>query len=200
MKEIIMKHKITVVVGLALVALISSRVLCSQYKSVTSGAAAANTSWSGTRKEEVVDPAYGMTAFTIEVPTGWKFAGMILRPGGCHPPPTPASGLSYTSQSPDGVTAFVTLPGVSWTWTSNGSNVMGPKCPSTMNIDTAAGLLLNIAVPNLHPDAKKVVVVPLAQRLQDAVAANNEKSAASLRRSGLNMSATGSRWRRRSSR
>ena len=185
MKEIIMKHKITVVVGLALVALISSRVLCSQYKSVTSGAAAANTSWSGTRKEEVVDPAYGMTAFTIEVPTGWKFAGMILRPGGCHPPPTPASGLSYTSQSPDGVTAFVTLPGVSWTWTSNGSNVMGPKCPSTMNIDTAAGLLLNIAVPNLHPDAKKVVVVPLAQRLQDAVAANNEKSAASLRGYGL---------------
>jgi hypothetical protein len=41
---------------------------------------------------------------------------------------------------------------------------MGPKCPSTMNIDTAAGLLLNIAVPNLHPDAKKVVVVPLAQK------------------------------------
>jgi hypothetical protein len=103
MKEIIMKHKITVVVGLALVALISSRVLCSQYKSVTSGAAAANTSWSGTRKEEVVDPAYGMTAFTIEVPIGVEVCGHdscapvdAIRPRILHP------ALSYTSQSPDG--------------------------------------------------------------------------------------------------
>jgi hypothetical protein len=152
-------------------------------------AQAAKVSWSGTRKEEVVDPAYGMTAFTIEVPAGWKFAGMILRPGGCHPPPTPASGLSYTSQSPDETTAVVSLPGVSWTWTSNGTNIMGPKCPSTMNIDTAAGLLLNIAVPNLHPDAKKVTLVPLTQKLQDAVAAQNEKLAASARGYGL----TGSR-------
>ncbi len=175
-----MKHKIALMVSLALIAPISSSVLCSQDKSHT-----ANISWSGTRKEEVRDPAYGMTAFTIEVPTGWKFAGLILRPGGCHPPPTPAAGLSYTAQSPDGVTEFVSLPGVSWTWTSNGSNVMGPKCPSTIKIDTAAGLLLNIAVPNLHPDAKKVVVVPLAEKLQAAVAANNEKSAASLRGYGL---------------
>ena len=221
MKEIIMKHKIAVLAGLALIALISSSVDCSQYKSHTSAAQeekiaalkdlrdtgviteqeyeakvqahqasapaahAAKVSWSSTRKEEVVDPAYGMTAFTIEVPAGWKFAGMILRPGGCHPPPTPASGLSYTSQSPDGVPAFVTLPGVSWTWTSNGTNIMGPKCPSTMNIATAAGLLLNIAVPNLHPNATKVTIVPLTQKLQDAVAANNERSAAGMRGYGL---------------
>ena len=175
-----MKRKITVLVNLALLAMLSSTVLCSQIKSPV-----ANLAVTGRHKEEVVDPAYGMTAFTIEVPSGWKFAGMILRPGGCHPPPTPASGLSYTSQSPDGMTAFVTLPGVSWTWTSNGTNIMGPKCPSTMNIDTAAGLLLNIAVPNLHPDAKKVTVVPLAKNLLDAIAANNQKSAESLTGYGL---------------
>jgi len=78
-------------------------------------------------KEEVVDPAYGMTAFTIEVPAGWKFAGMILRPGGCHPPPYPAAGLSYTALGPDGTTAVVALPGVSWSWSSNGTNIMGPN-------------------------------------------------------------------------
>jgi hypothetical protein len=148
-------------------------------------AQAAKVSWSGTRKEEVVDPAYGMTAFTIDVPAGWKFAGMILRPGGCHPPPYPAAGLSYTALSPDGTTAVVGLPGVSWSWSSNGTNIMGPKCPSTMNIDTAAGLLLNIAVPNLHPDAKKVTLMPLPQKAQDAIAAQNEKLAASARGYGL---------------
>jgi hypothetical protein len=180
LKTITMKPKVAVLVNLALLALVSSSVLCSQIKSPI-----ANLSSSGSRKELVVDPAYGMTAFTIDVPSGWKFAGMILRPGGCHPPPYPAAGLSYTALSPDGTMAFVALPGVSWSWSSNGTNIMGPKCPSTVNIDSAAGLLLNIAVPNLHPDAKKVTLVPLAQNLQDAVAAQNEKLAANMRAYGL---------------
>ena len=180
MKEIIMKRKITVSVNLALLAMVSSSVLCSQVKSPI-----ANLAVSGPHKEEVVDPAYGMTAFTIEVPSGWKFAGMILRPGGCHPPPVPAAGLSYTVLSPDGASALVTLPGVSWSWSSNGTNIMGPKCPSTMNIDSAAGLLLNIAVPNLHPDAKKVTLVPLAKKAQESIAAQNEKLAANRNGYGL---------------
>jgi hypothetical protein len=175
-----MKRKIAVLVNLALLAMVSSSVLCSQVKSPI-----ANLAVSGPHKEEVVDPAYGMTAFTIEVPSGWKFAGMILRPGGCHPPPYPAAGLSYTAQSPDGTSASVTLPGVSWSWSSNGTNIMGPKCPSTTNIDSAAGLLLNIAVPNLHPDAKKVTLLPLGKNAQDAIAAQNEKLAASRNGYGL---------------
>ena len=65
-----MKRKITVLVNLALLAMLSSTVLCSQIKSPV-----ANLAVTGRHKEEVVDPAYGMTAFTIEVPSGWKFAG-----------------------------------------------------------------------------------------------------------------------------
>jgi hypothetical protein len=182
MKEIIMQNKVRIMVGLGLIALIGSSVLCSQS---TSTSHAGSASFSSTRPEQVVDPAYGMTAFTIEVPAGWKFVGMILRPGGCHPSPTPAAGLSYTAMSPDGAEAMVTLPGVSWTWTSNGTNIMGPKCPSNINIDTAAGLLLNIAVPNLHPDARKVELEPLKQADIDAIAAQNAKLAAGMRGYGL---------------
>jgi hypothetical protein len=181
MKEMIMKHKLRVMVGVGLIALVGSSVFCSQSNSHTGGGA----SFSGMQQETVVDPAYGMTAFTIPIPSGWKFAGMILRPGGCHPPPTPAAGLSYTAMSPDGREAMITLPGVSWTWSSNGTNIMGPKCPSTIDINTAAGLLLNIAVPNLHPDAKKVTLVPLKQADLDALAAQNQKLAAGLRGYGL---------------
>jgi len=127
----------------------------------------------------------GMTAFTVDVPAGWKFVGTILRPAGCHGPAMPAAGLSYTSLSPDGITAFETLPGVSWTWTSNGYNMLGPKCPSNMDIATADAFLLNIAIPNLHPNAKVVAILPNPQRLLDAIAKNNEQGAAQLRSYGL---------------
>ncbi|MGO8818034.1 MAG: hypothetical protein ACLQVG_25600 [Terriglobia bacterium] len=136
----------------------------------------------GSHQEQVMDPAYHMTAFTVEVPSNWKFAGMILRPGGCHPPPYPAAGLSFTERSPDGVTEAVVLPGVSWSWTSNGSNALGPKCPSNTDINTAAGLLLNIAVPNIHPDAKKVTLVPLPPKLKEQVDQINQQNAARAQR------------------
>ncbi|MEO6964538.1 MAG: hypothetical protein ABI076_01405 [Acidobacteriaceae bacterium] len=82
---------------------------------------------------------------------------------------------------PDGITAFEKLPGVSWTWTSNGSNMLGSKCPSNVNIDTADAFLLNIAIPNLHPTAKVVAVLPNPPSMQDAIAKDNEQGAAHLR-------------------
>ena len=69
------------------------------------------------------------------------------------PPAYPAAGLSYAVLSPDRVSAYIVLPGVSWTGSSNGYNFQGQKCPSNINIDSAAGFLLNIAVPILHPYA-----------------------------------------------
>jgi hypothetical protein len=186
-KEFFMTPKTRLAARITLIALMSLGVLCCQdaAKTLVANANQISSSMGGSRQEAVVDPAYGMTAYTIDVPAGWKFAGMILRPGGCHPPPTPSAGLSYTAQSPDGVTELVTLPGVSWSWTSNGTNIMGPKCPSTMNIDTAAGLLLNIALPNLHPGATKVELVPLKKGILDAIASQNATLASGMRSYGL---------------
>lgn len=188
-----MKHRAAILIGTAIVLLIGVAGCDSQQKNSASAQQSAATGashvarvgWSGTYKAEVQDPAYEATAFTIDVPTGWKFAGTILRPGGCHPPAYPAAGLSYTSLSPDRVSAFEQLPGVSWTWSSNVYNFMGAKCPSNMKIDSAAGFLLNIAVPNLHPDAKSVTVAPLDPKFQAALAANSEQATAQLRRNGL---------------
>ncbi len=181
-----MKHRTKLAAKLALLALVMV-AFCGCQNAVKSIAARVDqaASLGGTRQETVVDPAYNMTAFTLEVPSDWKFVGMILRPGGCHPPPSPSAGLSFTEQSPDGLTEVINLPGVSWSWTSNGSNALGAKCPSTTDINTAAGLLLNIAIPHLHPDAKKVTVLPLPQSTQDAIAAQNQKLAAGLSSYGL---------------
>lgn len=123
------------------------------------------TSWSGARKAEVKDPGDGMTAFTVDVPQGWKFEGTILRPAGCHAPATPADGLSYMTVAPDGVTGVGQVPGVSWSWASDGTSPLGPKC-KPVNISTAAGFLLNIAVPMMHPEAKIVGIVPLSDKMQ----------------------------------
>ena len=209
MKEIIMKHKIAVMAGLALVVLIGAGVLYSQQKTRPSAAQssaaqqdkiaalkelrdsgvitaqeydskvqalqasspAASTTpatpaaahlakiASGTRRVEVTDPQYQITAYTLEIPADWKYAGTIARPPGCH---GNGASIMYTVQSPDGLSAVVALPGVAWSWASSESvrKFMASNCPA-IDIDSAASFLVNIAVPNIRPNAKSVAVLPL---------------------------------------
>jgi len=115
------------------------------------------SSWSSMRKADIPDPQYQMTAYTLEVPSDWKFAGTIARDPGCH---SGGAGLKYTVQSPDGLTTLVQLPGVTWTWTDGaGLKAIMEKqgCPS-VDIATAADFLTKMAVPNLHPDGKFKIV------------------------------------------
>jgi hypothetical protein len=131
-------------------------------------------SWSGTHKAEITDPQYQMTAFTLDVPAGWKFAGTIARDPGCH---SGGPGLKFTMQSPDGGTAIAALPGMYWSWTTSASlkKIMDTQhCPA-IDIDSAAGFLVNIAVPNLRPHAKIVAVLPLGPAGQAALADQLEK-------------------------
>jgi hypothetical protein len=130
--------------------------------------------WSDTRKTEITDPHYSMTAYTLEVPAGWKFAGTIARDPGCH---ASGPGLKYTMQSPDGLTAIAVLPGVTWSWTTSASlqKIMESQhCPA-VDIDSAGSFLVNIAVPNLHPKAQIVAVLPLPPEGQASLAAQLEK-------------------------
>ena len=168
MKELIMKRKITVLVNLALLATVSSSVLCSQIKSPIS-----NFSLSSTRKVEITDPHYQMTAYTLEIPSEWKFAGTIARDPGCH---ANGASLKYTAQSPDGQSAFIVMPGVTWSWSSSPSmqKIMASHCPA-IDINTAAGFLVNIVVPNMHPDGKIEKVLPLGPEGQAALKDQLEK-------------------------
>jgi hypothetical protein len=123
-------------------------------------AGAAQVTWSSTRKAEIIDPQYQMTAYTLDVPTGWRFAGTIARDPGCH---ASGPGVKFTVQSPDGPTAMAALPGMTWTWTNGESlkKIMESQHCPPIDIDSAAGFLINIAVPNLRPTAKIVSVLPL---------------------------------------
>jgi hypothetical protein len=134
------------------------------------------TSWSGTHNEAVKDPGLNETAFTVTVPNGWKYIGTILRPGGCHAPAVPADGLSWTVLSPDGVSAIGQMPGSMWMWASDGSNPAGPKCPP-IDITTGNAFLLNIALPNIHPDATNIQIEALKANELQVLAQQKEQDA-----------------------
>ncbi len=136
-------------------------------------ATAMMTPWSGTHTEPVRDPGLGETAFTVTVPNGWKYVGMILRPKGCHAPAIPADGLSWTVVGPDGISAIGAMPGSMWMWESDGKNPMGPNC-APIDISSANAFLLNIAVPNTHPNATNIKVWPLTDKEQQGLAEARE--------------------------
>ena len=148
------------VLAIAVIAASLSQPKASALGEPLRGGAEAAANWTNTQKVAVKDKPLNMTAFTVDIPTGWKYAGMILRPGGCHAPAVPAAGLSFTTVGPDGITAYSLLPGVTWDWASDGKSPQGPKCKA-INITTAVGFLLNIVVPNMRPDARNITVVPL---------------------------------------
>jgi hypothetical protein len=134
------------------------------------GAAVASAPWTDTRKTAITDPQYQMTAFTMDAPSSWKFAGTIARDPGCH---ASSFGLKFSLQSPDGSTAISVLPGMTWAWTTSPSlkKIMEQShCPG-VDIDSAAAFLVNIAVPNLRPNSKIVSVLPLDAEGQSSIAA-----------------------------
>ena len=134
------------------------------------GAAVASAPWTDTHKTVITDPQYQMTAFTLDAPANWKFAGTIAHDPGCH---ASSFGLKFSLQSPDGSTAMSVLPGMTWAWTTSASmqKIMEQShCPA-VNIDSAAAFLVNIAVPNLRPNARIVSVLPLEAEGQASLAA-----------------------------
>ncbi len=133
-------------------------------------------SWpTSAHKADLADPVYQMTAATLQIPSGWKFAGAVVREPGCH---SSGAGLKYTAQSQDGLTAMVLLPGSAWSWSGDAGmqKIMEQQhCPG-IDIDSAAKFLINIAVPNLRPNAKVVEVLPLLPQGQAALADQLQKA------------------------
>ena len=120
-------------------------------------ASAIGAPWSGTRNAQVVDPQLNMTAYTVAVPNGWRFAGEVNRDSTCR---GNGPGLRSVVASPDGLTEIRHLPGFHWTWTDNVIFRLAMQkagCPA-IDLASAAGFVINIAVPNLHKNATVVSI------------------------------------------
>jgi hypothetical protein len=151
---------------------------------------AAESASSSTRKVEVTDPQYQMTAYTLQVPANWKFGGAIVRQSdACH---TTGGQLKYTMLASDGTTAVIMMPGAVWNWSADPMMVAAmvhQKCLPN-DIRSAAAFLVNIAVPMIHPNAKVIAVLPLTPAIQASVAEQlksrlQQTSAVSAPRNGM---------------
>jgi hypothetical protein len=60
----------------------------------------------------ITDPAYGIKAFDISIPAGWKFDGTVLPGPECSRIPMPV----FRAYSPDGLTEMRLLPAFNWTF------------------------------------------------------------------------------------
>ncbi|MGA8941029.1 MAG: hypothetical protein WB439_17835 [Acidobacteriaceae bacterium] len=129
------------------------------YSSATTHTGATRVSFTGAQRVAINDPQFGMTAITLDIPTGWKFVGQIVNPPGCHSVPDSAD---MTALGQDGVTAVIVLPMVQWTVTPGNNRISqgnAQKCPP-VNITTASDFLVKIAIPNMHPGAKVEDLLP----------------------------------------
>lgn len=126
--------------------------------------------WPGTRTVQADDPHYQMTAFTLEVPATWKYAGAIEVSGAgtCH---AGESNLKLTMQSPDGLYQIMKLPGVQWAASNNPQaeqNMARKGCPA-VEIVSAADFMVNILLAEMHPNAKVLEVLGPGPGLQQAM-------------------------------
>lgn len=175
-----MTHRFALATGTAFLAIMGTGILGCQQKTQT----AAGPISSGTRSVDVVDPIYKMTAMTMQIPANWKFAGVVARPPDCHSLRYSWEPIRYTwaftAESPDGLSAISMLPGVAWNWSATPNGPQKPAaggCPP-IAIDSAASFLLNIAVPNIRPNAKVIGVVPPPADAKAAAAAQQSASEA----------------------
>lgn len=63
----------------------------------------------------IIDPAYGVKAFTITIPAGWKFRGSVLPAPDCTAAPSPL----FRAYSTDGLSEIRLLPAFNWTFHPN---------------------------------------------------------------------------------
>jgi hypothetical protein len=128
-----------------------------------SSASGSSDSWGDARAVDVTDPMYGMTAYTVGVPEGWKFSGDIVRGKACH---EAGQSLEYTLQSPDGQISIQRLPEMAWSYNPNRQ----PPCGS-LDLTSASDFLVNIVVPKLHESAKILEVLPPTPEGEQAIEA-----------------------------
>jgi hypothetical protein len=133
-------------------------------------ASAAGKSWGHAQSQEVTDPQFGMTAYSVSVPEGWTFDGDIVRAQDCH---GGAPSLEYSMESPDGQIVVRRLREMMWVWSSNLQAQRGMKCGS-LDLTSAKDFLVNIIVPKLHESARVLEVLPPTEAAERAIEAQRE--------------------------
>lgn len=126
----------------------------------------------GLTTADIVDPAYGMKAFTITIPAGWKFQGTVIPGPDCTPYPYPV----FRAYSPDGLSEIRLMPTFYWTFHPSVRNFRAPHgCMDYDHTLTAQEFLDRyeevVAANGMHV-VGPMPIAPSYQRRVDGVAQN----------------------------
>ncbi len=120
----------------------------------------------------IVDPAYGIKAFNITIPAGWKLEGTVMPGPECSPIPYPV----FRAYSPDGLSEMRLMPTFNWTFHPNLRGFRAPNgCLNIGGTLSAEEFLKRyqalVATSGMHV-VGPVPIAPTYQRRVDAVAQN----------------------------
>jgi hypothetical protein len=119
----------------------------------------------------IVDPAYGIKAFTITIPAGWKFEGTVLPGPECSQISFPV----FRAYSPDGLSEIRLMPTFNWTFHPNTTNYHPTGCLEFGHTLTAAEFLKHyeemIATSGMHA-VGPAPIAPSYQRRVEGVGQN----------------------------
>ncbi len=120
----------------------------------------------------IVDPAYGVNAFNITIPSGWKFQGTVVPGPECSQIPYPV----FRAYSRDGLSEIRLMPTFNWTFHPNLRNFHSPSgCLDFGRTLTAQEFLQRyeemLATSGMHV-VESMPIAPLYQRRVDGVARN----------------------------
>ena len=126
----------------------------------------------GLTTAEIIDPAYGIKAFTITIPAGWKFQGTVVPGPECSLIPFPV----FRAYSPDGLSEMRLMPTFNWTFHPNLRNARPiPGCLDFGRALTAAEFLKRyeemVATSGMHI-VEPMPIAPSYQKRVDGVAQN----------------------------
>lgn len=121
---------------------------------------------------DIIDPAYGIKAFTITIPATWKFQGTVMPGPECSLIPYPV----FRAYSPDGLSEMRLMPVFNWTFHPNMRNFHAPAgCLDFGRTLTAQEFLDHYeemaAVNGMHV-VGPMPIAPAYQRRVDGVAQN----------------------------
>jgi hypothetical protein len=119
----------------------------------------------------IIDPAYGIKAFTITIPAGWKFQGTVLPGPECSQISFPV----FRAYSPDGLSEIRLMPTFYWTFHPNTPNFHPTGCLDFGHTLTAAEFLKHyeemVATSGMHV-VGPAAIAPSYQRRVDGVGQN----------------------------
>jgi hypothetical protein len=120
--------------------------------------ARAQAAGNGVRQDTIADPGLHLTAYTVTVPSNWRFDGAFVQGSSCVAIPFPV----FRAHSPDGLTELRRLPRFDWTWSTSRYKRPGPSGCLTLQRELSANEFIKYLTGILNVSFVRSYPVPQA--------------------------------------